>query len=1104
MMALGRASQNPVFSQAAAVATPATAAAAAVLGSVGFQTPYKKGDDYVCSDLCASVYISSALDAPTAEDASDLFAYATSSTSRGLLQMRTRGTAGKGGGAGGEGQAPAKKKTNGGRSTDADGDGDEGRVSTYRHHQYETRLGGVQIPWSTLMDAVLNKRPTAAPVMPVLDLPVIDDAVEYAVRTASTRLAQLEPTALDAHQLGWRLRVSLQTVTGIEEYMDSQAGGDGAWGRLVEQYRAGVEAAGLHTPQARREGLARGYALAAEYLRSYVGRFAPFKSLDAQPDIEVPGPLFALVRSAFDMTASASSSSSSSSQRVPATLMTPRNRLRALFENRAQGSPGDALRRLLGQYFSKERLQSPTGLQKLAPKVAALLSMHMPSVGTVTGPMPVGYYYAHEIDFERVDGEVETLLKPCLDSCIRAAGLASGAAFWTAIRDCLVAERSRSFEQGYAACHALASFLVELSMRVKYRADYSFLASGKSVPVDRQDFDCLSRASGSGDCEDSDLLSQQIARIVLRGRSDIPFSVARKDDKDDEVLRAMRNSGGEWSVLRTSGAILGTWESTEMRAAQYLLAHYAPISILCSATNARPDQRQQAQQQQHRRRASGESATSSSQQQLREDREFVECQMEVLRFMGYTTSMPGKKKKKKEKGDEADRAAWTAAGAFLVDVGICAPEYSAYVQDSRQDRALMPLAHRCGVLYPLAEAAVLWADSMELTAAQQPGTAVAESDVYTSARLAQILRDTYRAAVAASQSRAFVLPTLVLESTSRVSPYLVGASEYLAASLRRAHAGASTKHEKDVRRVDAAVQRELAGRRWRKNAELDRLMRSKAGERSIEFQDTHIYCGHAYDSPTKRSSLFYRDVLHMACPWMFEVATPHVRKSLWRVRREQDASIILDDRVLLQQCTAVVDAITLCVVDSETGFMGTPLEWLCRSRWRPTRRTTPVLGLCIGHLIPQQSVLALHSYALARVWPLLPPVAVHFARPPQQLKDASVFALCIGQDEYRRAKDVIALNDDMTAAAAARKSSSSSGIDEEDDNSSEDGAVVAVQRAIRVFSVSETVGTAEFSRAWEKLVSYLRSTSQQITYAEYTGATEAFPYTSGELLVHVI
>ncbi len=207
---------------------------------------------------------------------------------------------------------------------------------------------------------------------------------------------------------------------------------------------------------------------------------------------------------------------------------------------------------------------------RLKPRTRSDYTVHMPTVVTGMGNIPLGYYFAHHTvrDAER-DMRLEEWLARHLHNILGLIGYDAPEQF---IADVSAGCASVRYMK---ALDALCMFLVDPALHAKYRGDFSFLLGNKLQALDRQDFDGPAGVASSLDCEDACIYVLELAHILRSGRQDVELTEAH----------IALDSTGTWKALWQSAAgddraARRTWESPILRAAQILLGQYAAVGLL--------------------------------------------------------------------------------------------------------------------------------------------------------------------------------------------------------------------------------------------------------------------------------------------------------------------------------------------------------------------------------------------------------------------------------------------------------------------------------------------------------------------------------------------
>jgi len=804
------------------------------------------------------------------------------------------------------------------------------RKSAYAHRsprktgvQYETRVGGFLLPTTILCDAyyAMITSPDSVPRMK-WSANVVDDAVEYLIRTTLVSAAS-RPVDDNLHvQHGWRVEFTMRKVNTQDQYAASI--GLRAWNGSQRPYKQAEVSVvqGTNAENAR---------IAATFIAEYVRGFAPFRS----PDAQRPYPGVAIPR--FDL------SSDGRSRR--------RHRRRTSDGGETGSSEGSARFKyadIVKYYTSTKRCKSPRGLGTLTSRTSNVLAMHMPTATTPIGLVPLGEFHYQTLlpgatarDLDKFSSAFERVLHT---QCI-AVGLASSeettgtshtgvidnftkAVAWAASVELqhtrtVTPELCTIF---YMACDALARALVEFSVHVKYRGDYSFLRNGVTIPVERQDLDGITGASGSGDCEDVAAMTQCVAHAVLLGPTTdgstraTSSQTALSDDPAWNTIRAAFGTHGRFRPV--------AWGSRMIRAAQVLLSHYVPTVILGSVTDSFP----------------GTSKVLAAGIQALD----LETEQAQLRSAAQKLAAHYPKPLAKPATD----VALSAAAADVMGPDALLP---AFVYDSDMNNASTVVAHQYGMLVPLGDALAMWCSA---GGAHVP-------------RL-QKLNTAYTDELDASP---LVYPALVLESTSRNSPYVVGASVYMTEVANRlVELGREDEARVLLRYVENKISpAERKARGWFAELHKSGLLDLSGGEVdgvSLNFRDTHSLRIVAGDLETRRGTAFYREVLHVSSPWIMTLAYPDVAESVASPVR---ALQLFKDPSSAGVASDYFDYMSLCVVDKESEFWGVPLERVLR----PSRADTITLVSAIaGQSVGTNTRTAFHVSAFEGPMRVQPPSAM--------------------------------------------------------------------------------------------------------------------------------
>lgn len=218
--------------------------------------------------------------------------------------------------------------------------------------------------------------------------------------------------------------------------------------------------------------------------------------------------------------------------------------------------------------------QSPEQQEPLVPATANIGDIHMPIVKTPSGPVPLGWYYIHATRPEVIDEMHEWYLHEIFQSACAIHRVTTDE--WTAtVSAHLDAKSSKSAIGDFGACvEVLAYFLTAVATAGKYRSDFRIVGRGHVVSLESVDFDRVSCASASDDCEGGDRGTQEIVTIMGEGRHDVKF-----DAGEDRLWQR---------ILLPRIQRVGGWKSAALSACQRLLGYYAVTSILGSVTEAFP------------------------------------------------------------------------------------------------------------------------------------------------------------------------------------------------------------------------------------------------------------------------------------------------------------------------------------------------------------------------------------------------------------------------------------------------------------------------------------------------------------------------------------
>lgn len=778
--------------------------------------------------------------------------------------------------------------------------------------RFETRLGGVHIDTST----IYSMAAAAAATEESFEFRLADDALESMFRTSSPNAAARAATAYLRYQKEFTLRVTVQVATPLDADASS---------RWVQVYRAPWLARERFMLEKHSQHLA--YRAAAEFIQHYIRAFAPFDSPDAQPSYD---------RSAV---------------------------------------PASSSRDVLRFYMSEARLQSPSGARPLTPRVSRVLPMHMPTTTAPHGIMPLGLFHFRTLNIAALDAlpareAVEAnarfggVFARILEQQCVAAGLGGAApleTFRRAVEGMLLTSEDdggpdqksapymQRLQQFYMACDALGMACAEICTHVKYRADFSYLHTGRTITVERQDVDVATGASGSGDCEDVAAAAQCIIHAILRG----PLEAVQAPDPyaQHPVWRKLAGLA--------AAPLLRPWApDTNLRAAQLLLCHFAPCVILGSVTDAFPG---------------ASSIVKSGIYNLD-----VEAQERLLNDA---------REKLMRRHGRSDTSSWSPAKHVAVSaaaadtLGDAELPLGTFVYDSAINNGVAPVAHQFVVLMPLDASIDMWLDALNSPADNALRTRLQE------------VRDVVSERLLRHPSNPLALPALVVEGTARISPYLVGASVYMDQTARLLEKNGMPRSARALwEYIDSTiVPREHAARQWRGKLIRASLWPSAAEDARLPEPKLHTRDAHHMrvlktSIPDRRGSIFYRDALHISCPWIMTLATSSdiVAACIRRVHAS-------GDEVVTQSMCQYLDYMTMAIVDKETWFWGVPLERLLRAnRDHGTRVGKVVLRPVIGRDVPLDVRMEFYTHAFDSVLPFAPPVRFDHVRAPVTLDMAAL------------------------------------------------------------------------------------------------------------------
>lgn len=880
--------------------------------------------------------------------------------------------------------------------------------------RFETRLGGVHIDTSAVYALASREDDIVAPAAAAatdFEFRIVDDALESMLRTASVGAASRPPSAYLRYQKEFTMRVTLHVAAPFAPAARHD------WRQTYHAQWLAREKRMLerHSQQA-------SVRAAAEFIQHYVRAFAPFDSADAQPK--------------YDKS----------------------------FASSAARPAHDILR----FYMSEARLRSPSGTHPLTPRVARVLPMHMPTATAPHGIMPLGLFHfrtlllSHEEASEataRFGSEFARILE---QQCV-AAGLGGGDAFRRAVDAVLLpspAPPSRpdednkdaqyviQLQQFYMACDALGMACAEICTHVKYRADFSYLRTGRTVTVERQDVDAATGASGSGDCEDVAAAAQCIIHAILRGPL-VPVA--------DSGLRDPYEQHPVWKKLveLLSGThLLRPWgPTTNLRAAQLLLCHFAPCVVLGSVTDAFPG-------------ASRIVKSGIYTLDVDEQERLLDATRDRLlrRHHPATPLSPAK------------HVALSAAAADVL--GDEKLPLGTFVYDSAVNNDVAPVAHQFVVLMPLDACVDMW-----LAAMKQPPVS-APFDAIVCARLRE-MRDVF---LRYRPIANLALPALLVEGTARVSPYLVGASVFMEQTAALLAQNGMPHSARRLRRHidDVIVPRERDARQWR-----GKLLRRSAWPTPAEearfpaapklhTRDAHHMRILKTSIPDRRGSIFYRDALHISCPWIMTWAAPTdvVTECIKRVHAGSDTAI---PGTVCQY----LDSMTMAIVDKETSFWGVPLERLLRANRDAARIGQVALRPVIGREVPLDLRVNFYTHAFDSVLPYAPPIQFGHVHAPTVLDEATVL----------RAADA--------AAAATWRGllalDSVARIVTGDEFESLRTLIISAEDAAPSTGLADLLSSA----AWDRAVKFLDANKYVIVQMCYASHGQVVPYVPAVLTIQV-
>lgn len=542
-----------------------------------------------------------------------------------------------------------------------------------REFTFELPIGTVHLNWLELLSLSSLKRGSKE----TIELPLYDDRLKYIqpVNRGSV-------TGIDTEKESDRGYISLHVTS---ESMDSDANMIKMWldrhytPRLWQQREVAI-ASKLNQLQ----------EVSQQYLKLYVDSFPPFK---------LP---FASVQQKYLQPPSPSSSSSQSS------------------------------------LFGYKNI--------LIPNTANTTDIHMPFIESEVmqnSIIPVGYYHLHNTKPDGINHLQEQFLSSIFDSTCRGYSIEPSHVVTTIRRYFfLLGKREGSYghddddddelakiQSSFCSyMEVISAVLTSIATAGKYRSDFRIVGKDRIKSMESIDFDRLTGASSSDDCEVAWRVIQEICHILLQGRSDVKPGYLEGDRLWSVLCHGNGGDGDDAHAVKNFNKIrlIGGWNHEGLQALQHLLLYYTPVAILGSVTD----------------------------------------------------SFPGVKSMQDLVIPDIEKAEFAWKRGLKTD-----PLYDRikhFIFGTLENITAQSGAHQYGILIPLFNLLTMYKRGLDLECPRDKSKQYRQPGDHETATKIYKLCDAFQTHMkdAGIKKPHLRLPTLLLEGTCRTSPYLVGASHW--------------------------------------------------------------------------------------------------------------------------------------------------------------------------------------------------------------------------------------------------------------------------------------------------------------------------------------
>lgn len=234
--------------------------------------------------------------------------------------------------------------------------------------------------------------------------------------------------------------------------------------------------------------------------------------------------------------------------------------------------------------FDQSYNDGNNNLIKLIPSTANILDIHMPTIQLFGINVPLCYYYLHATKKDSIGSMHDKYLGSIFDACCISNNCQPDEIIKLIHKKLDMKIGTDKDLNGndidfLQSMNIISDFLTQIATAGKYRSDYRISQTNKLISLESQDFDRITCASDSEDCEGVARATQEIAMIILNGRYDYNKNIP--DCMNRDVM---------WNIWKKNNMWKGNgfWNHKGLEMCQRLLLHYTPVEILGSVTDAFP------------------------------------------------------------------------------------------------------------------------------------------------------------------------------------------------------------------------------------------------------------------------------------------------------------------------------------------------------------------------------------------------------------------------------------------------------------------------------------------------------------------------------------